>query len=146
MDIVFVWGPPCSGKTTMVKDLMRDGDILYDYDALLAALTGKAEHAQPISQSGGSVAAQIARGMRLRIIQQLPSGGSGTVYIISMMPTPAAVDEARAMQIPYRIIKATATEAECLQRLAADPTRADKRGTAAAIRSWFDWEKAAADE
>lgn len=39
-----VAGPPCSGKNTYVRDHMRAGDLVVDYDALMAALSGQDMH------------------------------------------------------------------------------------------------------
>lgn len=35
-----VWGPPCSGKSTYVKDNAKSGDGICDYDAIYQALSG----------------------------------------------------------------------------------------------------------
>lgn len=42
--ITIITGPPCSGKTTYVRDTRRPGDIVIDLDALFAALTYSPEH------------------------------------------------------------------------------------------------------
>lgn len=43
-EIIVIYGPPCSGKTTYVKNQMGEKDIVWDYDAIIPALTGKTEH------------------------------------------------------------------------------------------------------
>jgi len=37
--VYIVYGSPCSGKTTMVQDIMKKGDIVLDIDALWNAVT-----------------------------------------------------------------------------------------------------------
>ncbi len=39
-----VAGPPCSGKNQYVRDHMRPGDLIVDYDAIMAALSGQDVH------------------------------------------------------------------------------------------------------
>jgi len=38
--VVVVWGPPASGKTTYINTHKRDGDVVLDLDALIAAIGG----------------------------------------------------------------------------------------------------------
>lgn len=42
--IIVVVGPPCSGKTTLVRERKRDGDIVIDWDAIGVALGSTEEH------------------------------------------------------------------------------------------------------
>lgn len=44
MKQVIVWGPPCSGKSTYVRDHAQEGDLVWDADAVHKALTGQTEH------------------------------------------------------------------------------------------------------
>ena len=44
MRINVVFGAPCSGKTRYVSKHVGDHDMIYDYDALLYALTNRTEH------------------------------------------------------------------------------------------------------
>lgn len=39
-----VAGPPCSGKNTYVDQHMQPGDLVIDYDALMAAVSGQEVH------------------------------------------------------------------------------------------------------
>lgn len=39
-DIFVISGPPCSGKTTLCRTLMRPGEIFFDFDELKKALLG----------------------------------------------------------------------------------------------------------
>lgn len=36
---VIIWGAPCSGKTTYVKEHAKPGDLVFDYDALYEAIS-----------------------------------------------------------------------------------------------------------
>lgn len=45
--IYIVYGSPLSGKTTLVRELMRSGDIVLDIDALWQAVTFQDEYIKP---------------------------------------------------------------------------------------------------
>lgn len=45
--VYYVWGAPCSGKSTFVKDNMQRGDIVFDIDKLWSALSGQPEYEKP---------------------------------------------------------------------------------------------------
>lgn len=45
--VYIVWGSPLSGKTTLVRELMRHGDIVLDVDALWQAVTLQQEYVKP---------------------------------------------------------------------------------------------------
>jgi hypothetical protein len=38
--VCVVWGPPGSGKTTFVRKHMAKGDLFFDFDLIMAAITG----------------------------------------------------------------------------------------------------------
>lgn len=45
--VYYVWGAPCSGKSTFVKDNMQRGDLILDIDKLWSALSGQPEYIKP---------------------------------------------------------------------------------------------------
>lgn len=42
--VIVVYGKPRCGKTTYVKNHIKDNDIVFDYDALFSALSFKEQH------------------------------------------------------------------------------------------------------
>lgn len=60
MKFVVVSGPPCSGKSTYVRDNMGDRDVVFDYDRISTALTHVDEH----TVNGRSYAHQYVMDMR----------------------------------------------------------------------------------
>lgn len=46
-NVYIVYGSPLSGKTSLVKDIMRNGDIVLDIDALWQAVTFQEEYTKP---------------------------------------------------------------------------------------------------
>lgn len=45
--VYYVWGAPCSGKTTFVRENMQEGDLVLDIDRLWSALSGQPEYIKP---------------------------------------------------------------------------------------------------
>lgn len=58
--ITLVTGPPCSGKTTYVREHAQPGDTVIDYDALAVALGSPDTHDHPDSLRPVIVAAWAA--------------------------------------------------------------------------------------
>lgn len=42
-----MFGPPCAGKTTYVRERAKPGDLILDSDAIYAALSGQKMHLRP---------------------------------------------------------------------------------------------------
>ena len=45
--VYYVWGAPCSGKSTFVRENMQRGDCCLDIDSLWSALSGQPEYIKP---------------------------------------------------------------------------------------------------
>ena len=45
--VYYVYGAPCSGKSTFVRENMQKGDIVLDIDRLWSALSGQPEYIKP---------------------------------------------------------------------------------------------------
>ena len=70
---VIVCGPPGSGKTTYVKDHRREGDLILDLDALVAALSMLPQHHKPKALVQYGIAARDAV---LELLSQQPGQGA----------------------------------------------------------------------
>lgn len=42
--VIIVWGPPCGGKNTYIEQHWTDGDLLIDYDDVMAAFCRQPDH------------------------------------------------------------------------------------------------------
>lgn len=58
--LTVVTGPPCSGKTTYVREHARDGDIIIDFDNLAEALGSKVRHGHSMAHQQVTIAARRA--------------------------------------------------------------------------------------
>lgn len=47
--VYYVWGAPCSGKSTFVRENMQVGDLVLDIDKLWEAMSGQPEYMKPSS-------------------------------------------------------------------------------------------------
>lgn len=81
-EVVLVSGPPCSGKTTYVREHACPGDLIVDYDALAVALGSPDSHDHPetlrpyVLQAREAVLERVTRDPKLRrvwLIQSSPT-------------------------------------------------------------------------
>lgn len=133
--VYYVWGAPCSGKTSFVNSIKGNSDLVVDMDNIWQCITGGARYDKPnalkqnafqirdclydmVKKRAGKwercfvIATAAVRGVRMREIESLGAEG---IYIKSDIKT-------------------------CLQRLQADEkrTQEQKREWEQYIRQWFD--------
>ncbi|MEA5151970.1 MAG: HK97 family phage prohead protease [Oscillospiraceae bacterium] len=109
---------------------MGEKDIVWDYDAVITALTGKTAHTTEATAAHRAVMA-----MRRALFYQLTEREQPieTAWILSHWPG----DTLREQLPDAKYVEMETTEAECLKRLKADETRPDKKAWAKLIKSWF---------
>lgn len=116
--ITVVTGPPCSGKTTYVRDHARPGDIIVDFDALAVALGSTDPHDHDPRLREITAAAWAAA------IDRLTIGYPGArAWIVDSRPTRMrqfAYQRARA-----KIVKLSAAADELHRRAGEDSRSAD---------------------
>ena len=80
--VTLVWGPPCAGKNTYVREHAARGDLVVDFDALITALGGAGSHDQP----AGLVpfAFEAANAVLRRVADS--KGDVGRVWVIRSAP------------------------------------------------------------
>lgn len=134
MAFIIVSGPPCSGKSTYVRDRLGERDVVFDYDKIANAFTGKnthtlldKRHAQPFVLAMRNAAVEAwRRGCR----------GPDNFYLITSSLSPnfwAAMDA-----VEHEVVEMDTSRAECLARLEADETRPEKETWAAIIHRYFN--------
>lgn len=125
--ITIVLGPPCAGKSTLVRSSAAPGDIVIDFDVIASAIGSPTPHAVK-----GDLR-DVAFEMRRAGIERVLSGIDTASWIIHTWPTDeqlAAYKSAGA-----EIVLLDPGKDEALARASADNR---PEGTAAAIAAWYE--------
>ena len=132
MKAVIVYGCPCSGKSTYVRENASERDVIYDFDALLRAVSTIAVH------TPDEVAARwpVFKLRRALISACKDEAGIETLYILCRWPSDRLAEELRDIATEYHLVEAT--REECKERLAKDDMRPDKSAWTDIIDAWFD--------
>lgn len=86
-----IYGPPCSGKSTYIKEHMQDGDIVCDVDLLYQAISIRDAHDADLYVH--EVALQLKNNL-LDIIRDR-QGGWKNAYVVSIANTKEEVEQAK---------------------------------------------------
>lgn len=132
MNLRIVYGAPCSGKTTYVRENIGESDIVYDYDEISRAITyGKSHLAKR------DLTHQYVIDFRLLMVNRLKDETEiKNAWFISTFLTDSFQEYVKDMNPEY--IKMDATKTECYERLESDDMRPDKEAWTAKIDEWFD--------
>jgi tRNA uridine 5-carbamoylmethylation protein Kti12 len=125
MAITIVIGSPCSGKSTWVKNELKDNDVIVDYDELAKAFGSRIQHS-----SKGSIRT-VALTARKEAIKRILNGIDDDAFIIHTNPSDEAIDSYLEANANFVLIN-PGKEA-CLQRAESRP-----EGTKEAIEKWFN--------
>lgn len=125
MKLYIVTGPPCSGKTTYVKEHMSEDDLVFDSDEIARAFTYSKHHT--VNKEGIK---HFILKLRYQWIQALRNfGPNGNAWLIASNLTDSLMKNCR--QYDYEVVKMDASIEECLVRMQKDDSRPDKE----------EWEK-----
>ena len=132
MKVKLVYGCPCSGKSTYVGEHATEADLIYDYDALLSAMTTQKEHL---------AARHKAHFILLELRKSLVDIASQkesieTLWMQCRWPTDTLKEILEGQDVEEVFIQAT--KDECYERLEADDSRPDKDEWKAIIDAWFE--------
>ena len=125
--VTLVCGPPCSGKTTYVRDRAQPGDLIVDWDHLAQALGSPHpwDHPAPltpfIAEARDAVTARLNR-----------SHAVERVWLIATAPR--ETDRQRLAPAGAHVVVLATDEAECVRRARQDTRPA---GTIEAIETWW---------
>lgn len=134
MSLIIVHGPPCSGKSTYVREHMGERDVCFDYDKIANALTGKQLH----TLADKNHARPMVLAARYAMLESYRRHSSGIrdFYMITSSQSPAFWAAMDAYQ-PETVEMGTDLET-CLAWLAQDESRTEKQTWEGIIRNWFD--------
>ena len=130
MKAKIVYGCPCSGKSTYTREHAGEADIIYDYDALVLAMTTRDKllvdrHAAHF----------LILGLRKAIVDSAKEERINCVWLQCRWPT-EVIKEILA-DVDTEEIFVEATKEECYERLEADDKRPDKDAWRKVIDDWF---------
>lgn len=133
--VYLITGASCSGKTTFVKERIKENDIVLDIDDLWQTISGQNRYVKPAALK------PVIFNIRDEI-KNLISRGAGTwrnAYIIESLPSPTdrQREAARYKAFNVEIITMEATEAECLERLHNNPDGRNIKNYEEYIREYF---------
>lgn len=89
--VFLIYGSPCSGKSTYIKERKRDGDIVCDVDRLYSAISFNEEHQTELYAQ--EVASELYKEM-LNIIRDR-KGNWKNAYVVSLANTKEQVQKAK---------------------------------------------------
>ena len=116
--VYYVYGAPCSGKSTFVRENMQSGDLVLDIDRLWSALSGQPEYVKPNELK------PVVFNARNAIMDSIKTraGNWQTAWVIE--GGAFLGDRMRRIEtLGAESIFIEATRDECIQRLASDEKR-----------------------
>lgn len=130
-EVFVVYGPPLAGKTTWVKDIMSEGDLIIDMDNIWQCVSGCDRYIKPnrLKSIVFKLRDSLLESVRYRF------GKWNNAYIIGGYPL-SSERERLCKELGAREIFLEATKDECMQRLDACEDR-DKSEWAGYIEDWF---------
>ena len=125
--VFIIWGSPMSGKTTLVRQLVRRGDMVLDLDALWQAISFRPMYDKPDRLRFNIFA------VRDNLLEQIKTrhGQWGCAYIIGGYPD-RGERESLARLLGAEAIYCDSTRGECIER-------AGKERPAAWVQYVNDW-------
>jgi broad-specificity NMP kinase len=111
-EIVVVCGPPGSGKTSYIRENKWEGDLVWDWDAISAAIT-----LEPLYTPWPEGAMDFLLGMRERFCA-IAAHGDGRVRRVWIIVSERNAFTAQLTQLGAVVIEMKASEEDCRERLA----------------------------
>lgn len=130
--INIVYGAPASGKTTYVKEHMKDGDLVVDLDLLKQAIS----LATKTDVGDNLLNTAIELREKLYDLIEAKTVDTETIWIIASLPR-REQRQALAKRFNANLIYCEATVHECIDRAMVDIERTDKQKQIDIIDSWF---------
>lgn len=132
MKVKLIYGAPCSGKTTYVRDNSKDADFIFDYDRVLTATTNRELHL-----AEKHILHFCILELRKKFVEVAKNESKiETFWVICSRITESIEELFRDMDTEKIFIEAT--KEECYDRLDKDKSRPDKEEWRKIIDEWFD--------
>lgn len=127
MEIIIVYGPPASGKTTYVKEHMTNDDMVYDYDAVMQSITFS-EYQQHVPNAHDTCL--LIRNTMIDYAQHIDEG---RLYIITTYLSTKITDRLSN----YHTVRMSTDIDTCIERV-NNSNRTNKEELKKVIREWFN--------
>lgn len=124
-----VYGSPCAGKTTYVREHAGDDDIIVDADALYAAISNRDPHDMNFAQY--NIASNELREAMYDVIRYR-KGRWKTAWVIAVCPTQNDRDKVKERVLADNFILIDTDEKTCVER-----GKERGEGWDTIIRNWF---------
>lgn len=133
IEVYVVWGCPASGKTTYVKQHMKNGDMVVDLDLIKQALTmkGKTEASDKIVSTAINIRNYLYDLIENRDLE------CNDVWVVGGLPRSEQRNKL-IKKLKAKEIFIEATKEECIERAKKDAERLDKNKQITIINKWFD--------
>lgn len=133
-NVYIVYGSPCSGKSTYVRDNILDGDLVVDIDKLWQCISGMEMYVKPnqLKDNVFAVRNLLIDNIKFRV------GNWNNAYIVGGYPL-VSERERLASQLSARLIYIDTNKEECISRLEVNPQGRDINEWRKYIDDW--WEK-----
>lgn len=129
-----VYGPPCAGKSTFVRENMGPYDLVFDMDAVQNALCYGTEHSGKPHTLGAALA---MRNAFIAYLNGRRTDIQGDAWVIISTASPEYFAR-RFFGAKIEVVCLVPPAAVCLKRLEQDDTRPDKEFGRQAIREWYE--------
>lgn len=132
--LVLVCGPPGAGKSTYVADRLSPGDLVWDHDAVFAAISGQPLHSRPPGFQPVLLALRTT-------VSSVADTWPGTVWFILSAPTPG--ERAQWQDADAQVVVLLTSPDLCAKACRGRPPGVDWD---AAITQWYArWSGGCAD-
>ena len=130
--VIVVTGPPGSGKSAYVKQHIKPGDLMWDYDEVLKAMTGQDLYYRP------EWGIDVCTAMRDALYKNIDSNTKvKKVWIITCAPKRYQRDELRK-RFDAEVIIIKPDMQVCIDRINQDIRRPNKSIWVDAITQWYN--------
>ena len=132
--VYYVYGAPCSGKSTFVRENMQKGDLVLDIDRLWSALSGQPEYIKPNEIKA------VVFNARNAILDSIKTRAGNWQQAFVIEGGALIGDRMRRIEtLGAECIFIDTPREACIERLIRDDSRAEVQGQwIDYINTWFD--------
>lgn len=135
--VYYVYGAPCSGKTTFVNSIKGNSDIVLDVDNIWQCITGGARYEKPNALKQNMF--EVRKCMLEMIKTRFPRAGGWERAFVIETGAARVPRENRIKELGAEPIFINASKEECIQRLMNDTNRTQEQKAewTGYIEKWF---------